>query len=89
MSDTKLNGTLQFFLAERKCFKCLTDMLIEKLALIGEDDSSGTSGEKLAADTLLKLLDRLADSRLTDIEFFCCFGNIAAVGDCVKNAVRR
>ena len=47
-------------------------MIIKKPALIGQDDTSGASGKKLAFQSVLELLDGLADGRLADIELLGC-----------------
>ena len=64
-------------------------VLEEDAAFPCELDAAGIPVEEPDAETFLKLADGFADSRLADVEFFGCLGNISGIGNRIKNPVRR
>jgi len=70
MADPKLDGIAQTVFAKRERLKRDFDMGVEQFALLGQTDPSGTAPEKFTVHAFFQLLDRFADRRLADIEFF-------------------
>ena len=64
-------------------------LLKEKFAVRSQSNTPGTALKKNSIEILFQLLDRLADSRLTDIKFSGAVRDAACASNRIKNMIKR
>ena len=87
MTDSKFVIFFQTFFALYNVIQSTFDIIVQDRPFFGQSNSSGIADEKCDSHIFFQITDRLADSRLADIELVCGTADAAGLSNRIKHVI--